>query len=50
MTSFTPIASTVGGLLIGVAALGLLAFHGRIAGIRCGTIRRAISEQTRSPV
>jgi uncharacterized membrane protein YedE/YeeE len=33
MESFTPIASTVGGLMIGVAAAGLLLFHGRIAGI-----------------
>jgi len=33
MESFTPIASTVGGLLIGIAAAGLLLFHGRIAGI-----------------
>jgi uncharacterized protein len=33
MESFTPIASTIGGLMIGVAAAGLLLFHGRIAGI-----------------
>ena len=33
MESFTPIASTVGGLMIGLAAAGLLVFHGRIAGI-----------------
>ncbi|MGB5695155.1 MAG: YeeE/YedE family protein [Polyangiales bacterium] len=33
MDSFTPVASTLGGLLIGVAAAGLLLFHGRIAGI-----------------
>lgn len=33
MESFTPIASTLGGLMIGVAAAGLLMFHGRIAGI-----------------
>ena len=33
MESFTPIASTLGGLLIGLAAAGLLVFHGRIAGI-----------------
>ena len=33
MESFTPIASTIGGLLIGAAAAGLLLFHGRIAGI-----------------
>lgn len=33
MESFTPIASTIGGLLIGLSAAGLLMFHGRIAGI-----------------
>ncbi len=33
MDSFTPVASTLGGLLIGAAAAGLLMFHGRIAGI-----------------
>jgi uncharacterized membrane protein YedE/YeeE len=33
MDSFTPIASTLGGVLIGIASLGLLMFHGRIAGI-----------------
>jgi uncharacterized protein len=33
MESFTPIGSTIGGLMIGVAAAGLLLFHGRIAGI-----------------
>jgi hypothetical protein len=33
MESFTPIASTIGGVLIGIAAAGLLIFHGRIAGI-----------------
>ena len=33
MESFTPIASSIGGVLIGIAAAGLLLFHGRIAGI-----------------
>ena len=33
MDSFTPIASTIGGLMIGIAAAGLLIFHGQIAGI-----------------
>jgi uncharacterized membrane protein YedE/YeeE len=33
MESFTPFTSTLGGLLIGLAAAGLLVFHGRIAGI-----------------
>jgi uncharacterized protein len=32
-TEFTPIASTVGGMLIGVAAVLMLALNGRIAGI-----------------
>ena len=33
MTEFTPIASTVGGLLIGLASAIMLVFNGRIAGI-----------------
>lgn len=33
MTEFTPIASLLGGALIGVASLLMLAVHGRIAGI-----------------
>lgn len=33
MTEFTPIASTIGGLLIGLSAILLLALNGRIAGI-----------------
>jgi uncharacterized membrane protein YedE/YeeE len=33
MESFTPITSSLGGVLIGIAAAGLLMFHGRIAGI-----------------
>lgn len=33
MTDFTPVASLLGGLLIGVAALGLMVFNGRVAGI-----------------
>ena len=32
-TSFTPIASTIGGALIGLAAVLLMAFSGRIAGV-----------------
>jgi uncharacterized protein len=32
-TPFTPIASTVGGAIIGLAAVLLMASHGRIAGI-----------------
>lgn len=33
MTSFTPMASLIGGALIGVAAVLLMALHGRIAGL-----------------
>lgn len=33
MESFTPIASTVGGVLIGAAATLMLLLHGRVAGI-----------------
>ena len=33
MTSFTPLASLAGGALIGVAAVLLMALHGRIAGV-----------------
>ena len=32
-TTFTPLASTIGGMLIGLAAVMLLALNGRIAGI-----------------
>ena len=32
-STFTPLSSLVGGLLIGLASAGLLLFHGRIAGI-----------------
>jgi uncharacterized membrane protein YedE/YeeE len=33
ITDFTPIASTIGGVLIFIAAVVLMAFNGRIAGI-----------------
>lgn len=33
ITEFTPIASLAGGVLIGLAAVLLMAFHGRIAGM-----------------
>lgn len=33
MTEFTPLASTIGGILIGVSAILLMALHGRIAGM-----------------
>ena len=32
-TEFTPIASSLGGILIGLSAVGLLLFNGKIAGI-----------------
>lgn len=32
-TDFTPLASTLGGMLLGLAAAAMLAFNGRIAGI-----------------
>lgn len=33
ITSFTPVASTIGGMLIGLSAVLLMLFNGRIAGI-----------------
>jgi uncharacterized membrane protein YedE/YeeE len=33
ITPFTPVASTIGGILIGLAAVLLMLFNGRIAGI-----------------
>ncbi len=33
MTDFTPVASLLGGAMIGLAAVLLMAFHGRIAGM-----------------
>lgn len=33
MTEFTPLASLAGGMLIGLASVMLMAFHGRIAGM-----------------
>jgi uncharacterized protein len=33
MTEFTPLASTIGGAMIGLSAVLLMAFHGKIAGI-----------------
>jgi uncharacterized membrane protein YedE/YeeE len=41
MSSFTPMAATLGGLLIGAAASMLLLFNGRIAGVS-GTFWRAL--------
>lgn len=33
MTEFTPVASLIGGIMIGLAATLLMAFHGRVAGM-----------------
>ena len=33
MENFTPVASTIGGVLIALAAAAMMLFHGRIAGI-----------------
>ena len=33
MTEFTPISSTLGGIVIGLASVAMLSFNGRIAGI-----------------
>ena len=33
ITEFTPLASTLGGALIGISAVMLMLFNGRIAGI-----------------
>ena len=33
ITQFTPLTATIGGVLIGIAAVTLMAFNGRIAGI-----------------
>jgi uncharacterized protein len=33
LTEFTPLASTVGGIMLGVASVSLMATHGRIAGV-----------------
>ena len=45
MTNFTPIASTFGGALIGLSAVGLMAVFGRIAGLT-GIVRGAIPPWT----
>lgn len=43
-TAFTPVASVLGGLLIGAAAVALMAVHGRIAGAT-GILRGAVRPQ-----
>jgi hypothetical protein len=41
-TAFTPLASLLGGILIGLASAGVLWFHGRVAGVSgiCGSLFR----------
>ena len=41
MTAFTPAASLIGGALIGLSAVMLMAFNGRIAGVT-GILRRLL--------
>ncbi|MGV1013641.1 MAG: YeeE/YedE family protein [Methyloceanibacter sp.] len=41
VTQFTPLSATIGGVLIGIAAVMLMAFNGRIAGIS-GIVGRLI--------
>lgn len=43
-TTFTPLTATFGGLLIGLAAAGLLYFNGRIAGIS-GIVGRVLTPE-----
>jgi uncharacterized membrane protein YedE/YeeE len=40
-TEFTPIASMIGGVLIGLSAVIVMLFHGRIAGVS-GIIARLL--------
>jgi len=50
MYSFTPISALIGGVLIGLAAVWLMASHGRIAGISGilgGIFRRGTDSQER---
>lgn len=47
MTEFTPFLSFSGGLLIGLAAVALMAIHGRIAGIN-GVVSGLLSLQINS--
>ena len=42
ITEFTPLASTLGGALIGISAVMLMLFNGRIAGIS-GILVRTVS-------
>lgn len=47
MESFTPVSALIGGILIGLAAVGLMALNGRIAGISgiVGAARGARGEE-----
>lgn len=44
MTEFTPVAATIGGVLIGLAAASLLLLNGRIAGVS-GIVGSSLSGQ-----
>ncbi len=49
MESFTPVASLVGGVLIGLAATVMLLFHGRITGIT-GILAGVLDRRSRGDV
>ncbi len=49
MTEFSPFAATLGGLLIGFAAVALMALHGRIAGVT-GILSGLFTRNTASEV
>jgi uncharacterized membrane protein YedE/YeeE len=44
MSNFTPLASTMGGALLGLSASSLLVFNGRVAGV-AGILRGALQPQ-----
>ncbi|CAM5196883.1 Sulphur transport domain-containing protein OS=Bosea thiooxidans OX=53254 GN=ARD30_15190 PE=3 SV=1 [Bosea thiooxidans] len=48
-TSFTPLASLLGGAVIGAAAVMLMAFEGRIAGIS-GILSRLLPPLPNAPL
>ncbi len=48
MTEFTPVSATLGGIMIGCAAAGLLLLQGRIAGIS-GILGTALSAEDDRP-
>ena len=47
MANFTPLSAAIGGALIGLAAVLLMLFAGRVAGI-CGILGAASSASARS--